>query len=64
VGSRIPSGDPVGYVVSRGGHALAAVETINRGRVWILPGLDSATREALAATAAALLLFDSTLSQR
>jgi hypothetical protein len=63
-GSRLPSGDPVGYILSRNGRVEAAVETINRGRVWIAPGEEGTTRELLAAAAAALLLFEPGLSQR
>jgi hypothetical protein len=51
-GSRIPMGDPAGYLLLHDGTAIGAVETINRGRVWL--------REVTsieAATAAALLLF-------
>jgi hypothetical protein len=54
-GSSIPSGDPFGYEILRDGRRVAIVETINRGRVWIDPNV--ADRDALAAAAAALLLF-------
>lgn len=51
-GSRIPMGDPAGYSLVRAGAPIGAVETINRGRVWLREGT------ALeAATAASLLLF-------
>lgn len=55
IGSSIPSGEPFGYEILEGGRRVAAVETINRGRVWIAP--DAPNRDTLAATAAALLLF-------
>jgi len=51
-GSRIPMGDPAGYLLLRDGTAIGAVETINRGRVWLGEG-----SSIEAATAAALLLF-------
>jgi hypothetical protein len=55
IGSSIPSGEPFGYEILGDGRRVAAVETINRGRGWIAP--DAPNRDALAATAAALLLF-------
>lgn len=56
-GSRIPTGDPAGYEIVGDGSVAAAVEVVNRGRVWIAaPGGDQAP--TLAAAAAALLLFD------
>ncbi|MGH9458118.1 MAG: hypothetical protein ACRD2J_10835 [Thermoanaerobaculia bacterium] len=56
-GSRIPAGDPVGWEIVDGDRVIAAVETINRGRVWIDPSLVPATRDRLAAVAASLLLY-------
>lgn len=55
-GSSIPSSEPLGYEISRDGRVVAAVETINRGRVWIDPALDENDRARLAAVATALLL--------
>lgn len=54
-GSAIPSGEPFGYELLSDGRRVAAVETINRGRVWIDP--NASNRDTLAAAAAALLLF-------
>lgn len=54
-GSSIPSGEPFGYEILSDGRRVAAIETINRGRVWI--DADAPNRDTLAATAAALLLF-------
>jgi hypothetical protein len=55
VGGGIPSGEPFGYEIGRDDRALAIVETVNQGRVWIDP--EAPNREDLAAAAAALLLF-------
>lgn len=52
-GSSLPSGEPFGYEILSAGRRVAAVETINRGRVWIDPSAPN--RDTLAA--AALLLF-------
>ncbi|HYC87631.1 MAG TPA: hypothetical protein VEO54_00340 [Thermoanaerobaculia bacterium] len=54
-GGSLPSSEPFGYEILRDGRRVAAVETINRGRVWIDP--DAADRDTLAAAAASLLLF-------
>jgi hypothetical protein len=54
-GSSLPSSEPFGFEILEGGRRVAAVETINRGRVWIDP--DAPNRDTLAAAAAALLLF-------
>ena len=56
-GSPLPLEQPAGYVLERGGFTVAAVETINRGRVWLVPGLDAETRGTAAAVAAALLFY-------
>lgn len=61
-GSRLPLDEPAGYALERAGTAVAAVETINRGRVWIGPELELESRGPAAATAAALLLFKVELS--
>lgn len=47
-----------GYVVRDGDATLAAVEVIDDGRVWIAPGPAEQDRAALAAVAAALLIFE------
>lgn len=57
-GSRIEGPEPLGYEVLEDGRALAAVQVVNRGRIWIQPDLPLQTRDRLAAVAAALLLFD------
>lgn len=51
-GSRLPLGEPAGYLLSRGGTPIGAVETLNRGRVWLADG-----SPLEAATVTALLLF-------
>jgi hypothetical protein len=57
-GARFRSGDPVGYEIRAGGRVIAAVETINRGRVWIDPSLDTGDRSRIAAVSTALLLYE------
>lgn len=57
-GSKWPLAEPPGYEISKSGRVVAAVEIINRGRVWIGSDLDEATRQRVAAAAAALLLFE------
>lgn len=57
-GSKWPLAEPAGYEISKSGRVVAAVETINRGRVWIASDLDADTRLRVAAAAAALLLFE------
>ena len=54
-GGSIPSSEPFGYEILRDGRRVAAVETVNRGRVWIDAGAPD--RDILAAAAASLLLF-------
>lgn len=55
-GGSLPSSEPFGYEIVRDGRRVAAVETINRGRVWIEP--NAPDRDTFAAAAASLLLFD------
>ena len=57
-GSRLPVAAPVGFLLKVGGEAVAAVETINRGRVWIAPRVADDPAAVIAAASAALLLFD------
>ena len=57
-GAIVDSADPVGYTMTRDGTVLGAVETINRGRVWIDPSLAGSDRLRAAGVAAALLLFN------
>ncbi|MCU0225738.1 MAG: hypothetical protein MUF27_17090 [Acidobacteria bacterium] len=54
--SPIPLGSPAGYALERDGRAVAAVEVINAGRVW-LSGSSAPAPAALPAALAALLLF-------
>ena len=60
-GSSVPSGDPLGYEITRHGRAIAAVETINRGRVWIDPSLSEEEEAHLAAVITTLLLYEPAL---
>jgi hypothetical protein len=56
-GSSIPSGPPLGYEIMGAGQVLAAVETINQGRVWLNPAVSPRDQERLAAAIMVLLLF-------
>jgi hypothetical protein len=47
-----------GYEITEGGRALAAVEVVNDGAVWLRPDLGAERRGMLAALAAALLLVE------
>lgn len=58
VGTPFPLGDTTGYVFESGGRAVAAVEVINDGAVWLSPGLDPALRTPVTAAISALLLFE------
>ncbi len=56
-GSSFSSAEPVGYEIrDAGGVAVAAVQTFNRGQVWIDPRLAAEQQTALAAGAIALLV--------
>ena len=55
--SPIPVSEETGYVLSMDGQEVAAVEVINDGRIWIRSSLNAELRQALAAAAAALLLY-------
>jgi hypothetical protein len=57
-GSSIPSGPPLGYEFEGGGRVVAAVETINQGRVWIDPAVSPRDQERLAVAIMVLLLYD------
>ena len=57
-GGMVDTAEPVGYSLFVEGSAIAAIETVNRGRVWIDPKLSASDRTAVASAAAALLLFD------
>lgn len=49
---------PFGFEVRDGDRVVAAVETVNAGAVWIAPEVTGARRMAVAAAAAALLLYE------
>ena len=57
---RIPS-DRYGYQVLADGKVVAAVETVNQGRVWFASTLSVRDQEIAAALAAALLMYDPAL---
>lgn len=57
-GSPMALTEATGYEFLRSGQTLGAVQVINNGIVWLAPSLDDHTREALAVTATALLLYD------
>ncbi len=57
-GARTHSVAPLsGFEIRRGGIAIAAVELINSGRVWISPSLSQLERDRAAAIVTTLLLF-------
>jgi hypothetical protein len=56
-GTPLPISEESGYVLMDEGRALAAVEVINQGAVWIDPAATPDLRGALAAASAALLLY-------
>lgn len=56
-GGALPATVTTGYHVTRDGRAVAAVEVMSDGAVWLAPG-DAAERALLAAVAAALLLAE------
>ena len=57
-GTRLPLEGTSGYVVALDGEALAAVEVINNGAVWVAPHLSAEQRQPLLAAVSALLLFE------
>lgn len=56
-GSPLQSVDAIGYEIVDGAVPVAAVETINQGRVWISPSLAQADQDQLALAATALLMY-------
>jgi hypothetical protein len=56
-GAAFSSGEPVGYTISNSREDVAAVETINDGRLWLDRELDPRERLLLASVSAALLFF-------
>ena len=57
-GGRGP-GDIVGYEIRRGSEIIAAVETMNRGRVWMSPALTPLEQDCVASVVMALLVYES-----
>lgn len=57
-GGRGP-GSICGYEIRSGTEVVAAVETVNRGRVWISPALSPTEQDRVAAVAMALLVYES-----
>ena len=57
-GTRLPLEGTSGYILERDGQALAAVEVINKGAVWVAPHLSAEQRQPLLAAISALLLFE------
>jgi hypothetical protein len=57
-GSPISSAEPAGYEFGHEGQVVAAVETINHGRVWMSPALSREEQARVAVLATALLLYD------
>jgi hypothetical protein len=57
-GGRGPGGI-VGYEIRRGPEVLAAVEIMNRGRVWMSPALTPLEQDRAAAVAMTLLVYES-----
>ncbi len=56
-GTPMPLSDPSGYIIYREHRAVAAVEVINEGAVYLDRELEPLQRDALAAAATALLLY-------
>ena len=56
-GSDWPSGEALGYEILLDDWTVAAVETINQGRVWMDPDLDDRDTARVAAVITALLLY-------
>ena len=52
------SGDIVGYEIRRGNEVIAAVESMNRGRVWMSPSLTPVEQDRVATVAMALLVYE------
>jgi hypothetical protein len=56
-GGRGP-GNTVGYEIRSGPEVIAAVEIMNRGRVWMSPALTSLEQDRVATVAMALLIYE------
>lgn len=57
-GSSLASMEPLGYEILRGGEVVAAIETLNAGRVFMNPDTSPRERVLLAAMGSALLMFN------
>lgn len=53
---------PLGYYIRGGGRAIAALEVIGGGAVWLDPELSPGQRDIIAAALAALLIWDGLIS--
>jgi hypothetical protein len=53
-----PTLEPAGYLLTDEQGAIAQVEVLNKGRVWLRPDLSAQTQLELAARITALLLFN------
>lgn len=53
-----PTLEPAGYLLTDDQGAIAQVEVLNKGRVWLRPDLSAQTQLELAARITALLLFN------
>lgn len=58
VGGKLRNGYPVGYEIRDGDQILAAVETMNHGRVWMAPPLNEEDQARIALVATALLMYE------
>ena len=56
-GTTMPLLDPAGFIIYKDRRAVAAVEVINQGMVYVDRDLDSIERDVLAVAATALLLY-------
>lgn len=55
-GTKVPFPDVIGFEYILDGKVIGAVETLNKGRIWISPDIDTQLKGILAAASAALLL--------
>ena len=53
--------EPSGYIYRKGESAIGAVETVDKGRVWISPEATDSLRPQLAMTSTALMVFQTVL---
>lgn len=57
-GGKIAPASAYGFEIREGDRVLAAVETVNRGSVWLAPDVTGPRRTIFAAVAAGLLLYE------